>query len=110
MTRTRSKSSVSKATRESNGRKQRKLKSGAYYVRGAKWWDKVNGNTYNAAKITDSNGDEVARLAFAYGYGDHYRHRASEYIKEHARKNARIKIIDSGADYTLKRDLKNFNF
>ncbi len=93
-----------------NTTKTRKLNSGVYYVRGAKWWDKVNGNTYNAAIITDSNGDEVARLAFAYGYGDYYRQRAREYLKEHARKNAKIMLIDSGADYTLQCNLKNFNF
>ena len=40
-----------------------------------KWFDRVNGNTYFACKITCNNGmkNEISfNIPFQYGYGDHF--------------------------------------
>jgi len=43
------------------------------------WFDKVNGNSYFAGRITVNyglKGQTVLIIPFQYGYGDHYRHEA----------------------------------
>lgn len=76
------------------------------YCVGAKWFDKVNGNTYNNVKII--YGDTVEYLGFAYGYGSYYRQRAEERCIELFGDN--FTLQDLGCAYYLKRDLKNNNF
>ena len=55
------------------------------HVIGKEWFDRVNGNSYNAVRfdvyITGKNGDRVINivLPFSYGYGDYYMQRVSEY-------------------------------
>lgn len=90
-------------------RQTSKLTSGTYFVKGAKWWDKIYGNTYNAVKVykeTKTGYEIIVFLNFTYGYGNYYMQRAKEYIEKNKRKNAKIKIIDLGADYTLQRNVK----
>ena len=38
---------------------------------GRRWFDRINGNTYFSA-VGIINGNEVVKIPFEYGYGDHY--------------------------------------
>ena len=51
----------------------RKIK---FVVQAAKWFDKVNGNTYHACRITRTSDGKHICCPFQYGYGDQYRHTA----------------------------------
>ncbi len=59
------------------------------HVIGKEWFDRVNGNSYNAVRfdvyVTGKNGDRVINvvLPFTYGYGDYYMQRVSEYCLEY---------------------------
>lgn len=46
---------------------------------GKRWFDRVNGNTYNSVRIF-INGAPVKTLGRAYGYGDYYKQRAEEWL------------------------------
>ena len=64
-----------------------------FLIVGAKWWDKVNGNTYNSSIIIDNKTNKKYYIPFEYGYGEDYKHRALNYLKEN-------NIIDYKIDYT----------
>jgi len=77
------------------------------YCVGAKWFDKVNGNTYNNVKVID--GENIEYLGFSYGYGSDYFYRAKYYFeKVYGADN--FKLIDLGAGYYKKADVKNGRF
>jgi hypothetical protein len=50
-------------------------------VIGKRWFDRVNGNTYNSVEIY-VNGRKEAVLPMDYGYGDHFLQRAGEWLIE----------------------------
>lgn len=77
------------------------------YCVGAKWFDKVNGNTYNNVKVVD--GENIEYLGYEYGYGNYYYHRAVEYFNNKYGKD-NYKLIDLGAFYLKKSEVKNGNF
>lgn len=77
-----------------------------YFVLGAKWRDRINGNTYCNAKIYDANGSKIGYIGFAYGYDDHYMDIAYRWIAENAPK-APSKTIDLGCLEVTKKALKN---
>ena len=86
-----------------------------FIVKGRKWWDKINGNTYNSAKvfiIIDNVCEKVERVRFEYGYGSDYYFRAVDKIKEFCEQNKIVfnsnNIFDAGADYDKKTNTKNF--
>lgn len=78
-----------------------------YFVVGAKWFDKVNGNTYCNAKIIDTNG-VVFYIGYQYGYGSFYLQEAIKKVKE--KDPDAIGVTDCGCFYIKKRDLQNNNF
>lgn len=78
-----------------------------FYVIGAKWFDKLNGNTYCNAKIIDSEGNRFYS-GYTYGYGNYYLHHAENYIKDNLTNN--FNIIDCGYFYIKHKDIKNNNF
>jgi hypothetical protein len=47
-----------------------------YTAQAARWFDKVNGNTYHSVRITDNKTGETIYCPMEYGYGDHYRQTA----------------------------------
>ena len=47
-----------------------------FTVEAKKWFDKVNGNTYHACKITRTRDGETLACPYEYGYGDQYRQTA----------------------------------
>lgn len=51
-------------------------------VIGRKWFDKVNGNTYNNAQIL-VNGRTVGNTGYQYGYEDFYTQAAGQWLDEH---------------------------
>ena len=53
----------------------RKIK---YVAHAARWFDKVNGNTYHSVRITRTRDSKVIFCPFQYGYGDHYKQTALE--------------------------------
>ncbi len=59
------------------------------HVIGKEWFDRVNGNSYNAVRfdvyVTGRNGNRTISvvLPFKYGYGDYYMQRVSEYCLEY---------------------------
>ena len=93
----------------------------AITILGRKWFDKVNGNTYNTAQIL-INGITVGKTPFQYGYGDHYVDLAGDwlemngYIKRERYSNGIRQTLwrycadnninlESSATYCLKREL-----
>lgn len=80
-----------------------------FIVKGAKWFDKVNGNTYCNAKVFDNNGKLLFVTGFEYGYGSYYKQKAEKMIKERS-KAKNINIIDMGASYIKYWDCKKGNF
>lgn len=77
------------------------------YCIGAKWFDKVNGNTYCNTKIID--GEEIKYLGYEYGYGSYYYYRAVAHF-DVIYGAGNYKLIDLGCHYIKKTDLKNDNF
>ena len=52
-------------------------------ISGLHWFDKVNGNSYNAVRVVVNHGlkNEFSfRLPFSYGYGDYYVQRTIEHL------------------------------
>lgn len=49
-----------------------------YIANGARWFDKVNGNTYHSVRVTRVSDGKTIAAPFQYGYGDHYRQTALE--------------------------------
>jgi hypothetical protein len=44
-----------------------------YIAHSKKWRDKINGNTYFSVQITDLKNNEILKVPFQYGYGDHFK-------------------------------------
>lgn len=80
-----------------------------FIVIGGKWFDKVNGNTYNSAKIIDAETGRTYYTPFCYGYGSAYLQEAENYINEEL-KHDNARIIDGGSFSINKADAKNGNF
>ena len=53
----------------------RKIK---YVAHAARWFDKVNGNTYHSVNITRVKDSKVIFCGLRYGYDDHYKQTALE--------------------------------
>ncbi len=49
-----------------------------FSARGARWFDKANGNTYHSVRVTNCETGETRAAPFQYGYDDHYRQTALE--------------------------------
>lgn len=76
-----------------------------YFILGAKWFDKINGNTYCNAKVLNNNGDLIGYIGYQYGYGSHYYYEAKKIINDEG-----SKFVDMGAFYINKKDLIKNNF
>lgn len=80
-----------------------------FVIIGGKWFDKVNGNTYNSAKIIDTETGERFYTRFTYGYGSAYMSEARAYIRDELKQDG-ANVIDGGSFYIKKADAKNGNF
>ena len=49
------------------------------HIEGRRWFQKTYGNTYNSVQIF-RDGELIADLPMAYGYGDYYLQRAHEWL------------------------------
>lgn len=78
-----------------------------YFVLGAKWHDKVNGNTYFNAKVYDGEtGNCLFYTGYQYGYGSQYAYEARKMLVERVG-NEDFKLVDLGALTMKKHDVKN---
>lgn len=78
-----------------------------FVVIGGKWFDSANGNTYNSAKIIETDGEKnVYYTRFCYGYGSAYLQEAEQFIKEEL-KIKDFEIIDGGSFNLKKQEVKN---
>ena len=77
------------------------------YCQGAKWFDNVNGNTYNNVKVID--GVKINYLGYEYGYGSAYYYRAKEHFDSIYGKDNYI-LVDLGAAKYTKRVVKYNEF
>ena len=50
-------------------------------IEGRKWFDKRYGNTYFSA-VAYVDGEEVAKIPYAYGYGDQYVQEMSDILEQ----------------------------
>ena len=75
------------------------------YITAAKWFDKVNGNTYHNAKITTEKGISFYS-GYQYGYGRQYLVSAKEAFNEIYPKCEMV-VIGETEFFTLKKVLKN---
>ena len=83
-------------------------------VQARKWFDRVNGNTYHAVKISIENGGEAETLktnGLVYGYGDHWQQTACELLEKAGYKlnAATVKAINAAAGYEVQRG-KNIKY
>ncbi len=54
-------------------------------ITGKKWFDRINGNTYNSAVVVVNHGlksEFSFSMPFTYGYGDYYIQRSIEHLVE----------------------------
>lgn len=61
----------------------RKYKLRTVDVAAYEWFDRVNGNSYFAGRVTVNfgmRGEQTFVLPFQYGYGDHYRWKAFDLL------------------------------
>ena len=83
------------------------------------WRDKVNGNTYHAVNITDTNTNKlVYSSGLVYGYGEQYKHTTKDaliklgLLKEEERTNHELLreiLYYSVSDNCLQRELKKIS-
>ena len=50
-------------------------------IRGRKWFDRINGNTYHTSAII-IDGELVHKTEMTYGYGEHYIQTAQEWLMD----------------------------
>lgn len=53
-----------------------------FTVNACRWFDKVNGNTYNSTRITRTKDGKVIVTPFQYGYGEYYKQAALEAMEK----------------------------
>ena len=57
-----------------NKQKRRDKKNMIKYIAHCKKWrDKINGNTYFSVQVDNLKTNEVLKIPFQYGYGDHFK-------------------------------------
>ena len=66
-----------------------------YVIHAKKWRDKVNGNTYHAARVLDTQAQLQIAVPFQYGYGDQFISSSSNEMIKHGW----IKEKLSGTDF-----------
>ena len=78
----------------------------AVFVLGLKWFDKVNGNTYNRAVIITDNGERIS-TEYGYGYGDSYYYAAKQLCTE---KGIAFDYPPHTDKYVTKKQAKDENY
>ena len=54
----------------------------AIFIKGRRWFDRINGNTYHSVTIEFANGRESIYVPMTYGYEDQYLSTAIEALKK----------------------------
>ena len=55
------------------------MKTKSLHIEGRRWFERTNGNTYHSVKIW-RDGEQIASLPYAYGYGDQYLQTAMQWL------------------------------
>jgi hypothetical protein len=61
------------------------MKTKKYIIVGRRWFDRINGNTYHSVEISTTKGEFLVKIPFVYGYGDHYRQTALDWLEANKR-------------------------
>ncbi len=90
-------------------------------IQGKEWFDKVNGNSYNAVQVFVNYGMKNAfsfSIPFQYGYGNYFEQSAIEHLEaagvidkdtfRELRYNGKIEVNSSKVEKCLQRDVKRF--
>ena len=88
----------------------KKLNGGIYIVKGAKWHDDKNGNTYYTAQIYNTKGDVIKKMPYDYGYGSSYYDYSKRWLEANVRKNGKLKVLDMGAGNYTKNEVKYYQY
>ena len=65
-----------------------------YVIHAKKWRDKINGNTYHAVNVLNTQNNLMIASPFTYGYGDQFLQTASEAMIKQGWIKERLKGID----------------
>ena len=86
-----------------------------YLIEGRRWFQKTYGNTYHTVTITDlKTGEVIHKSKEEYGYGDHYRQTAKEWLikqgllikeKQHDHEYMRANFLFKVVDVPREKDL-----
>jgi hypothetical protein len=59
---------------------QTETKISSLFIEGRAWFDKTYGNTYHSVRVW-ANGEVIGQVGMTYGYEDHYKQTALEFLK-----------------------------
>ena len=65
-----------------------------YVIHSKKWRDQVNGNTYHAVNVLNTQNNLMIASPFTYGYGDQFLQTASEAMIKQGWIKERLKNLD----------------
>lgn len=82
--------------------KERKIK---FTVNAARWFDKINGNTYHSVKITRMrDGKVLTSHPICYGYGNHYEQTAFGLLRENKWLPVKYRDKSNGHSYEMENN------
>lgn len=81
------------------------INSPKYRIVGRRWFQRGPGNTYHSVTIF-RDGEQIAYLPFAYGYGDQYIQTALDWLEDNGRIPARIPHPATGGKESGTRYLR----
>ncbi len=73
-----------------------------YVCKAARWFDRINGNTYHSVRVTRCRDGAVIVGAFQYGYGTHYKQTALLAMAE--AKWVPVRYRSNGAEWQYERE------
>ena len=65
-----------------------------FVIHSKKWHDKINGNTYHAVNVLNTQNNLMIASPFTYGYGDQFLQTASEAMIKQGWIKERLKNLD----------------
>ena len=75
-----------------------------FVIHSKKWFDKVNGNTYHAVRILNTQNNLMIAAPFQYGYGEQFIQSASEVMLKNNWIKEKLKGIDFQEIHIIDQD------
>mgnify|MGYP001170903924 FL=1 len=75
-----------------------------YVIHSKKWRDHINGNTYHAVRILNTQNNLMIATPFQYGYGEQFIQSASEVMLENNWIKEKLKGIDFQEIHIIDQD------